>query len=307
MLTLKQTTRIFENVGYREPDLFIWLYDNLYTKLRLSSVSPEYEENLRLTKTKSAIFITLVDDIADNKEYRDKELIYALMDMPFKTCEHSIDSAYYHAAQMIWQDFILTIKKYPRYSEFRDILFFDFRLVMASQEYSMLINTNRHLPNIMENEIFGPHGTLFLIHASLDLMCSPEFDINDLGQLREILIIGQKIAQLCNTVNTYRRELEEEDISSPVVLKALLDNPKRSLSQVRNFKQIENQYERKVYNYINEMKRQAFNVRTVDVIALADVMNRIWLDYKSRKSFGRAITIKPDFETTHIEPVAAAF
>ena len=73
MFSLNQVIEIYHSVGHRNTNLFQWLHDHLYTKLRLSSVSGEFAEDLRLLKTKSAVFITLIDDIADNHLYRDKK------------------------------------------------------------------------------------------------------------------------------------------------------------------------------------------------------------------------------------------
>jgi hypothetical protein len=288
MFSLNQVIEIYHSVGHRNTNLFQWLHDHLYTKLRLSSVSGEFAEDLRLLKTKSAVFITLIDDIADNHLYRDKKLLNALIEIPFSDEPDPIDSGYYRATWKIWSDIKATIEKFPRYSEFKHILDFDLRLVMMSQEYSLMVNTDRSAVNVMENETYGPHGTLVLAQGTIDLMCSPEFDIKELGSLRELLMIGQKIAQFCNTINTYVREIDEEDISSPILQKALLENPDIEITELKNnghdfFEQLEEQFENSVQDHLYEIKDFAKNIKTISVVNFADTMNEIWEDYKVRQ------------------------
>ena len=122
MFSLNQVIEIYHSVGHRNTILFRWLHDHLYTKLRLSSVSDEFAEDLRLLKTKSAVFITLIDDIADNQLYRDKKLLTALIEIPFSDEADPIDSDYYRATWKIWNDIKATIEKFPRYSEFKHVL-----------------------------------------------------------------------------------------------------------------------------------------------------------------------------------------
>jgi hypothetical protein len=169
---------LYKSVGHRDPILFEWLYDNLYTKLRLSSVHQKFFQSLRLLKTKSAIFITLIDDVADNQELREEELLRALISIPFQEPLDDFDNNYYQVVSHIWADIIGTIEQYPRFSEFKDFFYFDLRQVMNSQEYSFLVNTNRSAANITDNETYGPHGTLVMLHGTIDLMCSPQFDIS---------------------------------------------------------------------------------------------------------------------------------
>lgn len=290
MYSLDQVLTIYESVGHRDSHLFRWLYDHLYTKLRLSSVPSDFSEDLRLLKTKSAVFITMVDDVADNQNYRDQTLLSSLIDIPFKRESDSIGSDYYNAALEIWHDILCTIEQYPRYSEFRDIFNFDLRLVMTSQEYSVMINTDHSAANIVENEIYGPHGTLVVAHGTVDLMCSPKFDNKELGSLREILLIAQKIAQLCNMINTYAREIDEEDISSPIIMNALLENPDTNLSDLINekyemFKQLEEEFEKTVHDHLDEMREFSDDIKTIDVTNFADTMHEIWEDYKVRTPF----------------------
>ncbi|MBC8183525.1 hypothetical protein H8E88_20725 [candidate division KSB1 bacterium] len=290
MLDLDQVLEIYESVGHRNSQLFRWLHEHLYTKLRLSSVPSFFMEDLRLLKTKSAVFITLVDDIADNQQFRDKNLLNALIEIPFRDKPDSIDSDYYRATWEIWSDIKKTMEKYPRYSEFKHVLEFDLKLAMMSQEYSIMVNTDRSVANVVENEIYGPHGTLVMAQGTIDLMCSPGFDIKELGLLREILMIGQKVAQLCNMINTYLREIDEEDISSPIIINALLENPDVEIKELKNnghdfFEQLEEQFENTVQNHLYDIKDFASNLKTINVVNYAETMNAIWEDYKVRVPF----------------------
>ena len=48
MLSLDQVINIYDSVGHRNSQLFRWLHEHLYTKLRLSSVPVGFVEDLRL-------------------------------------------------------------------------------------------------------------------------------------------------------------------------------------------------------------------------------------------------------------------
>jgi hypothetical protein len=102
-----------------------------------------------------------------------------------------------------------------------------------------------------------------------------------------VLTLAQKIAQLSNMINTYAREIQEGDISSPIVIDLISEKSDRAPVDLKNynkeiFKELEQNYEQKVENYLSEMIARSKNIKTVDIKQFAGIMERIWQLYKVR-------------------------
>lgn len=290
MYTLSEVISKYKTVGHRNEFLFQWLYDVLYPKLCLSSVEPEYHANLRLTKAKSAVFITLIDDIADHANLRDRKLLDALITIPFSPEETNSNSRYFAVCQDLWRDISHTIREYPRYREFAYILNFDLKQVMLAEEQSWLMNSFPHMANELENDIYGHHGTLLMVNGLWDLMCSPDFDAAELGDLRECLYIAQKIARLCNMISTYHRELTEGDITSPIILRAIkegrLNFPQMTINgSTESLQTLELQFREEVSSNVSQLHQWAKKISTVDVAHFADVMVDVFNDFDNRVAY----------------------
>ena len=216
---LDEIIKLYKLVGERNADfLFRWIY-NIYDRIHLPSIDKKYKKILNLTKTKLGIFNVLIDDLADNSKTRNKELLEICMKIPWNY-KKNYGNQYLEIARSIWEDCIKTIEKFPRYQEFEDFFYFDLYQFMNCNKYSYLVNSKK-TSNFTEDRTYLHHGVMVLLHCDLDLMCSPDFNYNELGKLREILYLVQEFIHLGNMLSTYTREVEELDVSSPIISLAL--------------------------------------------------------------------------------------
>lgn len=87
----------------------------------------------------------------------------------------------------IWNFLNISIKKYPRYKEFKDLFFYDYQQFFNSAKYSYIINKNLNFINLTECEVYSSHNMQGIVGMDIDLMCSPGVNIEELGLFREIV------------------------------------------------------------------------------------------------------------------------
>ena len=279
VLSLIDSIELYKQVGHRNTYLFEWLYD-VYKDTCLSCVDPTYVPDLVLTKTKLTIFDVLIDDIADNAKTSNKELLLRLINIPFNNVAHA--DKYYTITNQIWIDCLNTIKHFPRYSEFEDIFFFDLKQIMISMEYSWLTNVYNYCNNFIEVDNYGHHGVMVMLHCMMDIMCSKNFDKNELGKARTAFFLAQRIARIGNMLNTYSREIIEKDISSPILTKTIEENiisysdfdelPSSEIE--KRVKNLEPLFAEEVTTYLDKITEISKRVHSVD-------LQKFMLDRKS--------------------------
>jgi hypothetical protein len=113
------------------------------------------------------------------------------------------------------------VSQYPRFAEFMDLLAYDHRQYLNSLEFSLLLNHELFSMNSTEQGVYLPHGMHMMSFGMLDMMCSPELTISDVGPLRSILWHLQCMGGLANQLSTWRRELKEGDFTSQIFSLAL--------------------------------------------------------------------------------------
>ena len=127
-MALEEAIELYKTVGPRNADfLFHWLYQ-VYDKTYLPSINEEYKDQLALIKTKLCIFDVLVDDLADNAKLRNKRLLDQAVRIPHNDIK-PYKNKYLEVTRLVWQDCINSIKKLPRYDEFKEIFFFDLSII----------------------------------------------------------------------------------------------------------------------------------------------------------------------------------
>src|SRR5437773_12485412 len=86
--------------------------------------------------------------------------------------------------------------------------------------YSYLANTEG-IENPVETNFYSSYGCVVELAMDMDLMCSPAFDMKELGLMRTVASLAQKIAHIANLLTTYPSELVERDVSSPIISLAM--------------------------------------------------------------------------------------
>lgn len=221
--SLSQDIAEYVKVGHRDPSMYDWLL-RVFENLGLSTVEDKHLDSLSVVKTKMAMFVVLIDDTVDNAEKRDFSLFEEISKVPFtselnfsKLNKHAIE--YLTFTKLLWDEIIEEIKKYPNFEEYKDSLYFDLKQLVNSMEYSKFANSHPNAVNLVENDAYVHHSMIVLIQIDLDLMCSKGFDTHELGTLREIAYISQRMAKIGNLIGTYPRELLESDMSSEALVK----------------------------------------------------------------------------------------
>ncbi len=289
-MTLEEAINLYKTVGPRNADfLFKWLYQ-VYDKTYLPSIDKEHKDKLALIKTKLCIFDVLVDDLADNAKLRNKRLLDQAVRIPHNG-SNIYKNKYLEVANQIWQDCINSIKKLPRYEEFKEIFFFDLEQVMNSMKYSYLINTS-DFSNFAEDEMYMNHGVMVILHCDLDLMCSPGFEYEELQKLRPILHNVQDVAHLGNMMNTYPKEIKEADFSSPIISmgirEGLIDkttvikDPEFALANIRP---LVSRFEQRMKENLEKIQVKAHEVETINIYEFYQRLMNVWNKFLEREQY----------------------
>ena len=251
----------YSSIGYRDLTIFDWLL-RVFENLAISTVKKEYLDSLAVTKTKLAMFVIMVDDTVDNAKKRNFTLYEQLLKTPFN--ENAIDTLklqqeeikYLQFTEELWSEIHDEIKKYPNYGKYKDAFEFDLKQVLNSMEYSRFVNTNTNAINLLENSAYVHHAMIVLMQLDFDLMCSNGFDDDELGTVRELAYLCQKMARIGNLIGTYPRELIESDMSSEALIRFQRDYGKDFKFKINKILNRESRYPKFEEELIQEWENE---------------------------------------------------
>jgi len=213
-----QITR-YNVVGARGGYLWKWCLHGM-RGITLPSVAADLREHVIDTKMLALLFGVLLDDIAD--QWQDRQFLNCLIEATFESGSRDfrrLNPGYIAYAELtcrVWDEFQLRVTGYPRFEEFRELLDYDNRQIMNTMVYSQLVNADVGLLNLEEHDVYSPHNMQMISFATIDLMCSPDFDHGDVGRLRAAMWHAQCMGRIGNLVSTWERELRDRDYSSGV-------------------------------------------------------------------------------------------
>lgn len=210
----------YKKVGGKR-DEFAWkILFNLRQKSNYLLIAKDYGNILKKVQFLITVFIVLVDDVADQNG--NNVLLNELLKIPsLKDCvkynklKHK-EKLYLHFSINIWDEITSLVKKFPRHKELKKIFEYDINQMLNAMKYDYIINKNNYLINKTEYWLYSPHSMQFVMTPSVDLMCSLNFNVKELGILREIFWKAQKMAKIGNWISTWRREVVSRDFSSGV-------------------------------------------------------------------------------------------
>ncbi len=209
----------YNQLGTRGVYLWKWCVYGLRAIL-LPSVSRELRDHVTDTKMLAVMFGVLLDDVAD--QWQDRLFLDRLMRATLGESSRDFRdlglgrAAYAQFTCEVWDELQQRVSGYPRYAEFSDLLDYDNRQIVNTMWYSHLVNADIHLLNIEEHDVYSPHNMQMMSFATMDVMCSPEFDHRDIGKLRAAMWHAQSMGRIGNLVSTWERELQDGDFSSGV-------------------------------------------------------------------------------------------
>lgn len=209
----------YHELGDRGDYLWRWCIYGLRAIL-FPSVAEEFRDHITDTKMLAVLYGVLLDDVAD--KWGDQIFLDRLMQATFGQSGRDFEdlgagrAAYARFTCDVWDEFQLRVAEYPRYAEFKDLLDYDNRQIVNTMWYSHLVNADISLLNIEEHDIYSPHNMQMMSFATIDLMCSPDFDHREIGRLRGAMWHAQCMGRIGNLVSTWERELKDGDYSSGV-------------------------------------------------------------------------------------------
>jgi hypothetical protein len=227
-LNLQKWIKEYKKVGGERGD-FTWkLFWRADKGMGCVKLEQSYQAPMNEIKFLMIVFIILLDDAVDKN--KNKKLLKEFLKIPF--AEDCIDFSglnewekkYLNFILKIWSKINQLIKKSPRYSDFKDIFKYDINQVINAMNYDYLVNANYNLISKTEYWLYSPHSMYFFVPIAVYLMYLPQFNINDLGIIREASWQIQKMARIGNWISTWEREIEERDFSSGVFAHALHEN-----------------------------------------------------------------------------------
>ncbi len=284
-MELGDAIRFYTSVGRRNIDYFDWIHA-VYSWICLPCVSFDWRKVLGEDKTKMAIFDILVDDLADNFNTPSKGLLEQFIQIPWQNAIER--NEYLDVGKLIWEDYIASVSSYPRFKEFERMFYFDLRQVLSSMVYSSLVNT-MELDNSIEMDIYSSYGCMVILAVDMDLMCSPSFDMKDLGKMRAVAYLGQKVAHIGNMLNTYRCEVLERDLSCPIislaVRRGLIDrNELGDESIIPRLSKLEEIFEKRAHSYIQRASTYERQIRSVNIRGFSEFLTELLHRFKESRS-----------------------
>lgn len=226
----------YAEVGKRNVYLWKWCRQGVEITT-LPCVMPEFHDEVCETRVLGIMLDVLLDDVADRKG--NGELLEKLLSLSFNGPAPDFsefpqaERAYAEFTVEVWEEIKLRVSQFPCYQEYAKLLQFDYLQLFNVMRYSHLLNENISLLNMAEHDLYTPHNMHMIISGTLDLMCSPDFNRDELGLLRELLWHAQCMGRVGNLVTTWERELADGDYTSGVYASAVTSGDV-TLEQLRN-------------------------------------------------------------------------
>lgn len=209
-------------VGQRSQFLWKWFHF-LNPYFRLSTVREQYEDKVRDDKTLLTFYVTLLDDLVDERNDRVTYQEAAKVPFDHRAADEGragVDGECLAFARRVWEEFEGSLRVAPQFREFRDLFEYDLRQALNAVQYAYVVNNYPYTANMTEAYAYSSHNMVLIAFADIDLMHSLQFDREELGTLRSILWTAQKMARIGNWVTTWERELAEGDFTSGVLVAA---------------------------------------------------------------------------------------
>jgi hypothetical protein len=290
--SIEEILKLYDSVGLESRNMkFLteW-YSKTYSFAHLPCIDNKYLKQLSEDKTKLSVFAILIDDLADNQKTRNQTLLRKSINIPWNGTK-PYKEEYLEVTRIVWNSIIESIKNYPRFEEFKDLFYFDLSQFINSIYYGSLVNT-LEIANFEETNAHSPHNMMVLLFCDMDLMCSPDFDKDELGKLRPILHWTQDITHIGNILSTYKREILEQDYSSPIISIALsqgaidketiINNPEKAL---QNIEYIVPHFKHRAEENFQKIEDNINTVKTVDIADFILRIKKVFESFLQREQY----------------------
>lgn len=215
----------YESVSrLRDRRLFTVFLVEGYKMTTLDSVSSIDFDEVVYAKVCLGMLITLYDDLADNPAHVNPKLLKQLYLLnvggALGVCKNlnADEEAIYHFASFLFLELENSMKNFVNFQTLIDIFIFDIKQIFLANNYAELMTLRPEIRNLRECAIHGPYNMGMVAAGMIDLMASGNFHLKELGRMRELFILGQRLGRISNVINTYERELIEGDLTNEMML-----------------------------------------------------------------------------------------
>lgn len=201
---------------HRNPTLFRKFLVQGYTATTLSSISKaDFSEVLR-AKICLGTMITLFDDFADRPTQKDPHLLNTLYQFNFSRAHFQgninlSNNRVTTFAKSLFTEMYNILSRQPNYSTFLELLNFDLSQFYSANQYSYLITSFPQINNLMENRLYSHHNMGMVLSGMIDLVSSNGIVLSELGLIRSVFLMGQRLGRIFNVLYTHRREILDCD------------------------------------------------------------------------------------------------
>lgn len=207
-----------EIAPYRRPALFKEFLVKGYTAITLSSVAESKYSDLLRAKVCLGTLITLYDDFADRPTQSNPHLLEILYQLNFRNRDsirslNSRDHRVVEFAKSLFEEIEDVLVSLPHYRNLSDILDYDLRLFYSANQYSTLVMGNPFVINPLENRLYAHHNMGMVMVGMMDLMAADSIKFSELGAMREVLLLGQRMGRIFNVLTTHAREVVDGDLT----------------------------------------------------------------------------------------------
>ena len=261
VITLEKTLFRIEHkmrsfAPHRKSVLFSDFLVKGYTCVTLSSVPQERFRDLLRAKVCLGSLITLYDDFADRPSQINPLLLARLHELKLRhhnpiSTSNSCEVKVLSFAKSLLSEINFILMEMPNYFLFREILSFDLEQFYNANHFSSLLTIYPFINNSLEKRLHSHHNMGMIMVAMMDLMATERIEMSEIGAMREVFLIGQRMGRIFNVLTTQKREAFENDITGE--LSTYQSDQEVEFAKNKLREEIETLHER-VSNYASNIK-----------------------------------------------------
>lgn len=233
--------RYREIISHRDDCLFLQFLPQGYEATTLSAVPAALRDTLLVAKVNLGMYITLVDDFADNPEHFRPRLLPILHRVPFhwEEVRHAAlpasERAILSLANDLCDGFFSPLRDLPHAEKLLPVFRFDLEQFINANWFASLVTGLPELANETEIRQYGSFNMGMVASGMMDVMALPGLRLTELGDIRRVLYLGQRIGRICNVLVTFDRENREGDLTNELMVsdRDLVEERERHFRELR--------------------------------------------------------------------------
>lgn len=214
--SVQDTIDMYYTLDAGNRDKFVWKWiGRVIEELTVVNSQTAKEEKLLLS-----IFITTIDDIGEIEG--NKEVFQKACRIPWDNVETTNNKIKF--LSQTWNKISKKLQEKPQYERFKETFFFDLKTCFEAMNYTRVVNKNPEMFNQTELKTHDKYGMPLFLFVDIDLMHHTHIEESEIRQIRSTVDELTYIVRVGNWITTWEREIQENDLISGVVGKALQEN-----------------------------------------------------------------------------------